>query len=66
VDTHVVLRKLAIAYYRRLGNADRAAEADETANGHEAEDRAPFPGPAQPHFGVPPEEATAPEAGGAA
>jgi hypothetical protein len=53
---HVVLRKLAIAYYRRLGPGDDGAAGDETSpNGREAEaqDRAPFEGPAQPTFHAP-------------
>jgi hypothetical protein len=60
-DNHVVLRKLAIAYYRRLGpGGDGAAAGEETSpNGREAEavDRAPFEGPAQPQFHAPPASA---------
>ena len=64
---HIVLRKLAIAYYRRLGNgtdagadlgedasADAPAEgAEASTNGHEAHDPAPFDGSALPLFGQP-------------
>jgi len=66
---HVVLRKLAIAYYRRLGNGDGAPLPGESANGQEveAEDRAPFPGSAQPAFGTPPaSDGDTPDTGGAA
>ena len=54
----VVLRKLAIAYYRRLGEGDGAvaAPASESADGREALDNAPFAGSGQPQFAEPPEE----------
>ncbi len=55
----LVLRKLAVAYYRRLGEGDGPVNAgEESTNGHEALDNAPFPGPAQPQFAPPTEEPT--------
>ena len=60
-----------MAYYRRLGEGngtgDGAAPATsgESSNGREAEDKAPFAGPAQPQF-APPAEETAPAEGGTA
>lgn len=61
----VVLRKLAVAYYRRLGEGDGPVQAEgESTNGHEALDNAPFPGPAQPQFAPPAEEPTDQAGGG--
>jgi sRNA-binding regulator protein Hfq len=64
----IVLRKLAIAYYRRLGEGgtDGAAPTDgETTEEGEAQDNAPFPGSGQPQFAAPAAEPDS-DAGGAA
>ena len=62
---HIVLRKLAIAYYRRLGPGGEGEHAEGSPNGREAEavDPAPFTGPAEPHFQPPAEDETAAESG---
>jgi hypothetical protein len=58
----IVLRKLAIAYYRRLSSGNGAAPAEsDTPNEQEAADPAPFAGSGRPTF-APPAEA---ETGGA-